>query len=177
MAIKREKKMNGDEIQERLDSSRERLLMILEPLPDDAVNHSGASGEWAIRDILAHLVVWESELVTCLMDLKQGKKPARMLAAIADVDGYNARRYEENKDRNLGQIFDDLRGVRIQLEEWLTRFSNKDLTDGKRYKWTDNLALWQIIEANSFGHEIEHLPDIESFVRRWELDQIDRLEL
>lgn len=169
--------MHGDEIQDRLDLSREQLLLTLEPLADDAFTQSGANGEWSVADILAHLVAWESELVTCLMNLDQGKKPARMLAAISDVDGYNARRYEENKDRNLDQILDDLRGVRIQLEEWLTHFSNRDLTDGNRYKWTEGTALWQIVEANSFGHEYEHLPDLESFVERWEHDQADGVNL
>jgi hypothetical protein len=165
--------MNSEEIQERLDISRERLLLTIEPLPNEALVRQGVTGEWSVANILDHLVVWESELVTCLMKLDQGTRPDRMLAAIADVDGYNARRYSENKDRALDQIFDDLRGVRIQLEEWLTHFSDIDLTDGARYKWTDGIALWQIIEANSFGHEGEHMPDIETFVRRWQKDQAE----
>jgi hypothetical protein len=90
-----------------------------------------------------------------------------MLEAVADVDGFNARRYEENKDRDLDRIFDDLQSVRVQLEEWLTRFSDRDLNDGNRYEWCEGVALWQIIEANSFGHEREHMADIEAFVSRW----------
>lgn len=163
--------MNVDEIFENLESSREDLLLVIQELPDEAWSQSGVNGDWSMTDILVHIVTWESELVTCLMKLDQGKKPSRMLAAVADVDGYNARRYEENKDRDLDRIFDDLRNVRIQLEEWLPRFSNQDLNDGNRYEWCEGVALWQIIEANSFGHEGEHMPDIEAFVHRWREDQ------
>ena len=163
--------MNIDELYEQLDSSRVQLLELLEQLPDAAMLEPGVSGEWSVADILAHLVVWESELVTCLMKLDRGKKPNRLLDAISDVDGYNAMRYEENKGRDLDLIFDDLQGVRVQLEEWLPLFSDRDLTDPKRYRWNDDLALWQIIEANTFGHEAEHLPEIEAFVKKWKADQ------
>lgn len=159
--------MKADEILDNLASSREHLLLTLEPLPNKAMIEGGVMGDWSIADILAHLIAWESELITCLKDLDQGKKPSRMLAAIADVDGYNARRFAENKGRNLDRIFDDLHGARIQLEEWISHFSDSDLNDRKKYKWNDDIPLWQIIEANSFGHEEEHLPEIVAFAQRW----------
>jgi hypothetical protein len=162
--------MNADDIYVQLEASRERLLLALELIPVDKLAHPGAMGEWSVTDLLSHLLVWESELVTCLMNLDQGKKPTRMLEAIADFDGYNARRYKENKGRDFDLVLDDLRRVRIQLEEWLPHFSDRDLNDVKRYKWNDNLALWQIIEANSFGHESEHLPDLEAFASQWGVD-------
>jgi hypothetical protein len=165
--------MNADEIYEQLEASRERLLLTLELIPLDRLAQPGVMGKWSVTDVLTHFVVWESELVTCMMNLDQGKKPARMLAAIADVDGYNARRYEENKDREFDRVLDDLRQVRIQLEEWLPHFSDRDLNDVDRYKWSDEVALWQIIEANSFGHEGEHLPDLEAYASQWQDDAAD----
>lgn len=163
--------MDIDEIFEQLDSSRVRLLELLSVLPEEMLTQPDVMGDWTIADILAHLVVWESELITCLMKLDQGKKPKRMLAAIADLDGYNARRFEENKERDLERIFDDLQSVRVQLEEWLPKFSNEDLNDVGRYKWSDEIALWQIVEANTFGHEAEHLPELEAFVLQWQNEQ------
>ena len=163
--------MDIDEIFEQLDSSRVRLLELLSVLPEEMLTQPGVMGDWTIADILAHLVVWESELITCLMKLDQGKKPKRMLAAIADLDGYNARRFEENKERDLERIFDDLQSVRVHLEEWLPKFSNEDLNDVGRYKWSDEIALWQIVEANTFGHEGEHLPELEAFVLQWQNEQ------
>ena len=164
--------MNLDELFENLDSSRVSLLEIIEPLPEEALTRPGVMGDWSVKDILAHLVVWESELVTCLMKLDQGKKPKRMLAAVADVDAYNARAYEENKDRELDRILDDLQSVRVQLEEWLPHFSDRDLNDGKRYRWNDDIPLWQIIEANSFGHEGEHISDLEQYARTWSTSEV-----
>ena len=159
--------MNRDEILDELDRVREELLVALEPLPDEALLQPGVMGEWTMADILAHLVAWESEMVTALLRIDQGKTPTRLVDAFADVDGYNASRYRENKGRDLDRIFEDLHGVRVQLEEWLTEFSDKDLNDPKRHSWSKGLPLWHIIAENSFRHETQHLPDIKAFAQRW----------
>lgn len=159
--------MNRQEILDRLDDSREELLVILEGLPDEALITPGAMDNWSIGDILAHLIVWESELVTALMRLKQRKKPTRLLAAYEDVDGYNEQRYQENKNRDLDRIFDDLMGVRLHLEEWLLEFSDQELNRPPRYEGAGKRALWELIQENSFGHEAEHMSDIKRFTAKW----------
>lgn len=160
--------MKRDEIYDRLDQSRERMLVILEQLPDEALQTPGVMDGWTIADILDHLTAWESELVTALMRINQGKKPTRLLTAYADVDGYNAKRHEETQGRDLDRIFEDYMGVRVQLEEWLTEFSDRQLNDPNRYPWTEKKALWEIVAENTFGHEEEHLPEIEAFASRWQ---------
>lgn len=160
--------MNREEILDELDRVREQLLMAIEPLPDEALLQPGVLNDWTIGDVLAHLVAWESEMVTALLRIDQGKTPARLVDAFADVDGYNAQRYQENKGRDLDRIFEDLIGVRVQLEDWLAEFSDRDLNDPKRYSWSKGLPLWHIIAENSFRHEAEHLPDVQAFAQRWQ---------
>jgi len=162
--------MNKEKIFEQLYRTRERLLVALEPLSDEAFLQPGVMDSWSLADILAHLTVWESELVTSLQRIKQGKKPARMLAALADVDGYNELRFAENKSRDLNRIFDDLQALRLQLEEWLAEFSDRDLSNPDRYAWSDGHPLWRLVEGNSFGHELQHLPQIEAYSARWQAE-------
>lgn len=159
--------MELEQILDALDDSRERLLVLLEPLPDEAFLAPGLVNDWSVADILAHLTAWESELVTGLLRIDQGKRPAKLLAAYEDVEGYTSRVYAENKERDLDRIFDDWQGVRVQLEQWLDAFSPKDLSDPQRYKWAGGRPLWQFIKECSFGHELEHLPDVQAITRRW----------
>ncbi|MEI2607561.1 MAG: DinB family protein [Candidatus Promineifilaceae bacterium] len=153
--------MKRDDIEDKLDEVRERLLMALEPLPDEILVQKGLVGEWAISDVLANLAVWEAELVTGLMYLREGQRPQHLLKALADPDTYNRARYEEFKERDLDQIFDDLQGVRVQLEGWLTEFTDRELNDDKRFPTLAGKPLWQVIQQCSFGREAQRLLLIE----------------
>lgn len=159
--------MDAEEIFDKLDNARERLLATIEPLPDEALLAPGVMGDWSILDILDHLTLWESELVTALMQIDQGGRPERLLEAYGDVDGYNARAFAANQGREPDQVFYDLHGVRRELEGWMEEFDVRDLNDAKRYPWASGRALSEIIEENSFGHELEHLPDIKAFAAGW----------
>lgn len=159
--------MDAYALQDELDRVRMRLLQALAPLPDEALLQSGAVGEWSIADALSHFINWEAELITGLMRIDQGKRPARLLQALQDRDAYNADRYEELKGRDLDRIFDDLQQVRQQLEGWLEEFDHGELESPERYRWLDNRPLWKLIASASFEHEAAHLEEIEAFSERW----------
>ncbi len=159
--------MNRDQLAEQLDRIRERLLVAIDPLPDEALLQPQTLGDWSVADTLAHLAVWEAELVTGLMKLREGKKPGRLLAALANRPAYNHRRYEENRARDLDRIFDDLFRVRAQLERWLDRFRDSDLTRPGRYTVLGRDPLWRLVASASFEHEAAHLPALEALSQSW----------
>ena len=158
--------MDAMTLQEQLEDVRIRLLEAIAPLPDEALLRSGVVGQWSVADVLAHLVNWEAELVTGLLRIDQGKKPTRLLNALDDRDAYNEARFEEMKGRDLDRIFDDLQGVRVQLEEWLEEFSDQALEDPQRYPWL-NRPLWKLIAEVTFEHEAEHIPALEEYSNQW----------
>lgn len=156
-----------EKVLEELDQTRERLLVALADLPDEALLAPQAIGRFSIADLLAHFAVWEAELVTGLMRLDQGKKPAALLAALADREAYAQQRFVENQGRDLDRIFDDLQKVRIELEGWLEQFSERDLSDTKRYKWLNGRSLAQLIIAVTVKNETRYLPQVEAFAEKW----------
>jgi hypothetical protein len=161
--------MTGEQLQEELENVRLRLLEALAALPDQAFIQPGVVNHYSLRDWLFLLSAWEAELVTGLMRVQQGRKPERLLTARGDRQGYEAQRLRENPDRDLDRIFDDLQGVRIELEGWLEQFPDKQLTDRKRYGWLSGRSLAQLIAEISFQYEAEALPAVESFAAEWPL--------
>lgn len=157
-----------EQLLDELDDGREQLLIALEPLPDEALLAPGAVDDWSIADLLAVLTAWEAEMVTALLKLDQGKKPERLLAALANQDEFNRQRVAETHGRPLERVFDDLMKVRLQLEEWLETFSDRQLTDKKRYKWFNGRSLAQIIAQTSYENEAPYLPAVQKFSRSWD---------
>lgn len=151
-----------------LDAVREQLLVTIEELPDDALLQTGAVGDWSVADVLVNLTAWESEMVTAVMQIQQGKRPTRLLAALADAEAYNQARFTENQGRTLDQIFDDLMKVRLELEEWLESFDDRDLTDTKRYKWLNGRTLAALITQTTITNERRYLPALTTFAQEWQ---------
>lgn len=156
-----------DALLDELDSSRERLLVAIEPLPDEALLAPNAVGTWSIADVLANITAWEAETVTGMLKLDQGKRPDALLQALRDPRQYDALRYVENKERDLDQIFDDFQHVRLQLEEWLESFAARDLSDPQRFKALNGRSLADIVALTTYKHELRLVPKVELFAAIW----------
>jgi hypothetical protein len=150
-----------------LDSAREKLLTAIAHLPDEALLEAEAIGRFSIADVLAMQVAWEAELVTGLMRLDQGKKPERLLQALADPANYNKLRFIENHGRSLDSIFNDYQHVRIQLEDWLTIFSEKALNNRNRFKSLNGRSLAEIIAQVTWQREEKFIEPFAAFARTW----------
>lgn len=157
-----------DDLLDRLFQSRERLLMALETLPDEALWQPDVMGDWSIVDLLNVLTAWESELVTAMMRLEKGQKPEKLLAALADREAFQARVVAQGRERDLDAVFDDLQGARMHLEEWLEFFTERQLTNPKQFKWFNGKALAQVVEAYSTAYEREYLLGLEAFAQAWQ---------
>jgi hypothetical protein len=157
---------------ERLDDGRERLLVAIEPLPDEALVAPGAYGLWSVADVLANRAAWESELVTALNQIDRGKKPERLLRLLDDPRQFDEQTYAENKGRDLDRIFNDFQGARFKLEEWLEVFSPKQLFDRQPFqRWLGGRTLAEIIADTTYKAEGRFSPALEMFAVGWEARQ------
>jgi len=147
--------MKKTEILLALKTERAKFLKAVEGLSDKQMTEKGVIDDWSIKDILAHIATWESEMVTFIAQMKQGKKPRTNLMS-SKVDALNAEFYKNNKNRHLDRILADFHGVRKQTIKHVESLSEKELTEPKHSPHTKGNALWEIIKGDSFGHEAEH---------------------
>jgi hypothetical protein len=157
-----------EDLLDRLDNTREQLLMALEYLPDEALLRPEAVGPWSIADLLNVLTAWDAEVVTGMMKLKIGKAPDGLLKALADPAAYNRRRVAENRERDLDGVFEDFQGARVKLEEWLDAFDQRALTDKNHFKSLDGRSLFDVVASATYKHEARYLPLLKAFAAEWE---------
>jgi hypothetical protein len=154
-------------ILDELDRSREQLLLALEELDDEGLLVPDVVDAYTIADCLALQTAWEAELVTAFLRLERGQKPDKLLQALAEPEVVESRWVAENRARDLDAIFDDYQGVRVQLEEWLESFSEKDLNNPKRYPWLKGRTLAQLIAQLTYEREAGYTPAIAAFTQQW----------
>ncbi|HEX7973077.1 MAG TPA: ClbS/DfsB family four-helix bundle protein [Anaerolineales bacterium] len=134
--------MNKDEIMDALEDEREKFLDAIDGLPDEALQEAGVVGDWSIKDVMAHLIAWETELIKLLWQAQQGQKPTSAHFGSTSMDDLNAAFYQETRDRPLDRVMADFQAVRKQTSRRVDAFSDADLNNPQRYPWLDGRPLW-----------------------------------
>lgn len=161
--------MNKNELLEALEDGHNELVEMLDDLPDAVLVEPGVAGSWSIKDILAHLSMWEGQLITLLFHASRGtEKPGTAHFGKESVDELNQRWLAASQERSLEMVWQDWLSVRKQTLRRVAEFSEKDLNDPHKFTWLKGEPLWQWIANDTFEHEDEHA----SAIRDW-LDSRD----
>ncbi|HLV24943.1 MAG TPA: DinB family protein [Gemmatimonadales bacterium] len=64
----------------------------------------GVTGNWSVRDIIAHVTVWEEEALKSLPIVMQGGRPPRYSVKYGGIDAFNALMTEQRKHLSLREV-------------------------------------------------------------------------
>jgi hypothetical protein len=64
----------------------------------------GVTGNWSVRDIIAHVTWWEEEALKHLPVVKAGRRPQRYSVQYGGIDAFNALKTEERKGLSLDEV-------------------------------------------------------------------------
>src|SRR5436309_99177 len=79
-----------DDLLRQADDEFGALKRALVGLSDEAMRQP-CCGDWAVREILAHLAGWQREMIPVLERVARGEKPVPDGVSYEDVDAWNAR--------------------------------------------------------------------------------------
>jgi hypothetical protein len=156
--------MRKSEVLEELRAARADLLDAMQDLTTDQMMRNGVVGFWSVKDLLSHLVAWESEVVTALNQAQNKKMPSML--RIEDIDEWNEEQYHANARRLLAPTLTDFEGVHRMLLKMVEEYNERDLTDNRRFPWMEGEPLAYLIEENAILHERDHAADIRAWRER-----------
>jgi hypothetical protein len=87
----------------RLDSAWTAFQESYAGVPDAQLLEPGAVGDWSVKDILAHVTIWEEEALTHLPLIMAGGQPPRYVA-YGGIDAFNARMIEQKRGLSLAEV-------------------------------------------------------------------------
>jgi len=138
------------------------MLTAIEGLSPDAMVRPGVVGIWSVKDVLAHITVWQSELITALSQLNsRGRVPG--IVNIDDLDEFNDEQYRNNVRRPLDLILEDLHGVHKHLLAAVEALDERTLTDPRKFNWMEGEPLEYLLAENGYWHEAEHAAQIRAW--------------
>jgi hypothetical protein len=141
-----------------------QLESLVAPLNEAQLCTTPGEGEWSIKDIMAHIAVWEHICARWLAELLHGVTPQP--SERTEV-GVNERIYQENRDRSpaeVRELFHHTHQEFLQQVNLLTQtLSEEDLNASHRFAWTEDwpgASLLAVIADNSYEHYRDHAQQI-----------------
>ena len=73
-------------------------------LPAARLTEPGVTGDWSVKDILAHVSIWEEEAIKHLPHIIAGGSPPRYSVTYGGIDAFNAQMVEQRRAVSLAEV-------------------------------------------------------------------------
>lgn len=120
----------------------------------------GVSGDWSIKDVLAHLAFWE-ERTRWRLSLPPEAQPASI--SEAEMRRLNARARDEGRERSAAEALTGHRRAYEALLRAVAALDDAPLNDRERLQ-RDGAPVWQHIADNTYNHYDEHAAEIRAWL-------------
>ncbi len=150
-----------------IQTERARFESLIAPLSEKQLCSPTLDGQWSVKDIMAHIAVWEQICTSWLEEFACGMTPQ---PSERNDFGINERIYRENRERPLAEVQELFSQAHQQflrqVDQLVQTISEEDVSAPDRFAWTDSWpghSLLAVIADNSYEHYYDHGEQI----RRW----------
>jgi hypothetical protein len=88
-------------------------------LTDTQLLEPGVTGNWSVRDIIAHVTTWEEEALKHLPLIIAGGRPPRYSTTYGGIDAFNALTTEQKRGLSLPEVRGQQEDIHRQLVDFI----------------------------------------------------------
>ncbi len=96
--------MNTQQLLKRLDTAGTAFKESYAGLPETQMTEPGVSGDWSVKDIIAHVTWWEEEALKHLPLILEGGRPPRYSVKFGGINAFNALMTERKRGLSLSDV-------------------------------------------------------------------------
>jgi hypothetical protein len=126
--------MNRQQLLQRLDTAWIAFSASYAGLPDEQVVQPGVVDDWSVKDILAHVSIWEEEALTHLPHILAGGRPPRYSTTYGGIDAFNALMVERRRALSLAEVRAQLDHTHQRLIEYIRSVPDEHFTRETRFR-------------------------------------------
>ena len=103
-------------------------------LTEEQLLEPGVTGDWSVKDILAHVSRWEEETLKHLPHVLQGGRPPRYAVLYGGIDAFNAQMAEQKRGLTLSEVWKQLDETHLRLIEYVQSVPEEHFTSETRFR-------------------------------------------
>lgn len=142
------------QIIETAQKERAALEELLAALTPEQMMKPNVIGEWAVKDLLAHLFEWEGMVMKWYAEGVKGKIPAVPSEEYnwGKLSQLNHAIYLKHRDRSLADIQKDFKSSYKKIMKTIESIPEKELFTRGQYSWTRNNMLGAYFVSATSSH-------------------------
>lgn len=119
----------------------------------------GVTGDWSVKDIIAHVTWWEEEALTHLPAILAGGTPPRYSVAYGGIDAFNALKTGEKRNLSLSEVLRERDDTHRRLIDFVASSPEDQLVRETRFRHR--------LRLDTYSHYRKHAEAI----RAWRAQQ------
>jgi len=147
--------VNRQQLLKRLDKAWMVFKASYAGLSDVRLMEHGVTGNWSVRDIIAHVTSWDEEALKHLPLILKGGKPPRYSVTYGGIDAFNAVMTERKKDFSLSEVLTQLDETHSQLIDLIQSTPDDQSIRETRFRYRLRLDTYS------------HYPKHAQAIRKW----------
>jgi len=146
-----------DRVLRRIEEAWTSFTASYQGLDETALLTPGVTGDWSVRDIIAHVTWWEQEALTHVPQMIEGGRPPRYSVTYGGIDAFNAMMTERKRGLPLPDVLNEQELTHRRLVALVRRLPESALASDSRIR--------RRLRLDTYGHYPKHADAI----RRWRL--------
>ena len=143
-----------DDLLAAIDKERGALEALLETLTPEQMVDPGVVGEWAVKDVLAHLIEWEQMCLGWHRAGIRGDIPGMPAPGYKwnQTPDLNQMIYEKHKERPLDDVLAQFASSHQEILGVIEGLSNEELFTAGRYAWSRKNTIGTYFVSATSSH-------------------------
>jgi hypothetical protein len=150
--------MNRTQLLSKLHTAWQAFHASYAGLPDDRLVAPGVTGDWSVKDLIAHIAWWEEEALAHLPTVLAGGRPPRYSTRYGGIDAFNAQMADRMRDLTLDEVRNRAAETHRRLIAYLETVPEDQLTRETRFR--------RRLRLDTYSHYPIHTEAIQAWRQR-----------
>ncbi|MBN1407591.1 MAG: DinB family protein [Calditrichaceae bacterium] len=150
--------MNRSQLLKRIDKSWQTFLKSYTGLSEFELTDPKITGNWSVKDIIAHVTWWEEEALKHLPLILAGGRPPRYSVAYGGINAFNAQMTEQRNKLSLDDVLRQRDEIHQRLIDYIQTVSEDHIIEETRFR--------KRLRLDTYGHYPIHARAIEKWKNR-----------
>jgi hypothetical protein len=147
--------MNRPQLLKKVDARWQDLVGSYAGLSDAELTEPGVTGTWSVKDIIAHVTVWEEEALAHLPVVLAGRKPPRYSVTHGGINAFNAQMTQRNRGLSLAEVLQRRDATHGRLLEFIRNVPESACEGDTRFR--------RRLRLDTYGHYAVHTKAIRTW--------------